>query len=83
MTGDEVFDVVRRNILEVLPELRPELITEDATMRELGANSLDRTDVVIGSQDDLGITVPATALAGATDIGGLVSILRAHVHEHA
>ncbi|HRY16136.1 MAG TPA: SDR family NAD(P)-dependent oxidoreductase, partial [Candidatus Competibacteraceae bacterium] len=42
---EQVFQVVKRHVLEILPHLPPEAITLDASLRELGANSLDRAEV--------------------------------------
>ncbi|NXY98152.1 phosphopantetheine-binding protein [Streptomyces sp. BR123] len=79
MTPDEIFAVVRRNLLDVLPELTESQITLDHSMRELGANSIDRMDVVIATQDDLGVRVPAEQLTRANDLRSLVAVLSEHV----
>ncbi|MEU9129814.1 phosphopantetheine-binding protein [Kitasatospora sp. NPDC048540] len=79
MTTDEIFAVVRRNLLEVLPELTESQITLDHSMRDLGANSIDRMDVVIATQDDLGVRVPAETLTRANDLRSLVAVLSEHV----
>ncbi|MEV6681174.1 phosphopantetheine-binding protein [Streptomyces erythrochromogenes] len=79
MTPDEIFAVVRRNLIDVIPELTEAQITLDHSMRELGANSIDRMDVVIATQDDLGIRVPAEQLTRANDLRSLVVVLSEHV----
>ncbi|MFB6479545.1 phosphopantetheine-binding protein [Streptomyces virginiae] len=79
MTPDEIFAVVRRNLLDVIPELTEAQITLDHSMRELGANSIDRMDVVIATQDDLGVRVPAEQLTRANDLRSLVAVLSEHV----
>ncbi|MFI1285107.1 phosphopantetheine-binding protein [Streptomyces sp. NPDC020858] len=79
MTPDEIFAVVRRNLIEVVPDLTESQITLDHTMRELGANSIDRMDVVITTQDDLGVRVPAEQLTRANDLRSLVAVLSEHV----
>ncbi|MEU3048246.1 MULTISPECIES: phosphopantetheine-binding protein [unclassified Streptomyces] len=79
MTPDEIFAVVRRNLIDVIPELTEAQITLDHSMRELGANSIDRMDVVIATQDDLGVRVPAEQLTRANDLRSLVAVLSEHV----
>jgi polyketide biosynthesis acyl carrier protein len=74
MTPDQIFAVIRNNLLDVLPELTESQITPDRSMRELGANSIDRMDVVIAAQEDLGIKVPAHALTQASDLKSLVAV---------
>ncbi|HEX7824739.1 MAG TPA: phosphopantetheine-binding protein [Mycobacterium sp.] len=77
----EVFGVVRRQILDVLPHLDPTQIRREANMSDLGANSIDRMDVVIGAMLELDIQIPAHRLAGIQDIGSLVATLSAEVAE--
>lgn len=78
MTDEEIFSVVRRNLVEMMPELADADIRPEHSMRELGANSIDRMDVVIASQEDLGIRVPNDELTTATDIASLVTVLGRH-----
>ncbi|GAA3755623.1 phosphopantetheine-binding protein [Salinactinospora qingdaonensis] len=79
MTDDEIFETVRRHIGDVLPLVETDAIRIDQSMRELGANSIDRMDVVIGVQDELGIAIPSDHLAGVHDIRSLVDVLREHL----
>ncbi len=78
-TPEEIFDVVRRHIVQVLSDVDPGQITIDGALRDLGANSIDRMDIVIGVQDELGITVPSKAMADVTDLATLVAVLQEHV----
>lgn len=76
MTDDQIFEIVRRHVIDVLPGVDPDAVRPERAMRDLGANSLDRMDVVIGVQDELGIRVPTSALAGVNDLRSLVGVLR-------
>lgn len=78
MTEEEVFAVVREQVGEVLPHLADSEVTIQRSLRELGANSIDRMDVVIGASDELGVQVPAAEFAGVHDLRGLVDVLRAY-----
>lgn len=75
-TPEEIFDVVRRHVVQVLSDIDPGQITIDGALRDLGANSIDRMDIVIGVQDELGITVPSKALADVTNLAALVAVLQ-------
>ncbi|MEU3838479.1 phosphopantetheine-binding protein [Streptomyces sp. NPDC028635] len=83
MTEEEIFAVLRAQIIDVLPEAADVEITLDHSMRDLGANSIDRMDVVIAAQEELGITVPNAALTGANDLRSLVSVFREHLGARA
>ncbi|GGP51617.1 phosphopantetheine-binding protein [Saccharothrix coeruleofusca] len=73
-----VLEAVRRNVLAVVPDLDPELITPDRSLADLGCNSIDRADVAAMTVDDLGITVPVAEFGGVADIGDLVRLLVRH-----
>lgn len=73
------FDVVKSNLLKVLIDLKPEQVTIDKSMTDLGANSVDRVEVVMYSMEELGLDIPRAELHGAKNIAGLVDILARHL----
>jgi polyketide biosynthesis acyl carrier protein len=73
---DEIYAAVRRNLLEILPDLEPDQLADDRrSLAELGCNSVDRADVVITTMEDLGIEVPVTEFQHVEDVRGLVELL--------
>jgi len=78
-TEQDVFEVVRRTTLEVLPEISADLVLIDGTLTDLGANSIDRADIVTMSMEALGITVPIREFQSVRDIQSLVDLLRRHL----
>ena len=78
MTRDKVWEVLCRHIRDVLGEdiqdveLRPE-----QNLQDLGANSLERTDVLIGTVDELQLPAHAHALVTAPTLGVIVDLLHA------
>ncbi|MFE7839395.1 acyl carrier protein [Streptomyces sp. NPDC057474] len=83
MTDEDIFAVIRAQLLDVLPEAADVEITLDHSMRELGANSIDRMDIVIAAQDELGIKVPNADLTRANDLRSLVAVFREHANAPA
>lgn len=75
MTRDEVFAVVKANVQLILPDLPPDAISMDQSLKDLGANSIDRMDIVVNSMEELGVKVPLTNFAAARNIGGVVDLL--------
>jgi polyketide biosynthesis acyl carrier protein len=75
----EIFEVIQRNLREILPELQSVAIDPQQSMKELGANSIDRADVVLQSMEALGVTFPLNELAGIDNIQGLVDFLHARI----
>lgn len=72
---ERVFILVKRVIGEVLPDLDQALIAPNKSLLELGANSVDRVEVVTTSMERLDLTVPLSKFANVNNIGELVSVL--------
>ena len=78
MTKDEIFAVVKRNALEIL-DVTPDTVTMGKSLTDLGANSVDRMEIVTSTMQDLGLKIPFMSFAGAANIEDLVEILRSNV----
>ncbi len=74
-----VFEVVKSNLLKVVVDIRPEDVAPEKSMTDLGANSVDRVEVVMYSMEELGLDVSRAELHGAKNIGGLVDIFARHL----
>ncbi|GAA1415000.1 acyl carrier protein [Catellatospora coxensis] len=83
MTEDSVFRVVRTQICEVMDGLRPDDVTLDDRLADLGADSIDRMDVVAGAQRQLGLELEPRRFAGVSDIRSLVATLHAALSEQS
>jgi polyketide biosynthesis acyl carrier protein len=73
-----IFEIVKSNTLNVLPDLLPADITIDKNLTDLGANSVDRVEIVLYSLDDLHLKIPISELHGVRDIRALVDLLFRH-----
>ena len=73
---ESVFAVVKENVLEILDELDEATIVMDISLKDLGANSLDRAEIVTGSMEDLGLSFPMRELAKISNIRELVTFLQ-------
>ncbi|MBL8214809.1 MAG: acyl carrier protein [Bryobacterales bacterium] len=80
MTKSEIFAVVTGNLREILPELESVSIDPQQSMRDLGANSVDRADVVLQSMERLNVTFPLIEVAKIENLQGLVDFLHAKVN---
>jgi polyketide biosynthesis acyl carrier protein len=77
MTNEEIFAIIKRNLLEILPDLDGDSIRSDQSMKDLGANSVDRMDVVIQTKEELGLTFPLHELGGVENLQGLIDFFSA------
>lgn len=75
MTQLDVFQTVKRVTLEVLPFLPPEGVSIEKNLKDLGANSIDRMEVVTRSMESLGIKVPLVEFGKVKNLEGLVDVL--------
>jgi polyketide biosynthesis acyl carrier protein len=75
MTEDAVYELLRAAVLRTLPDLDGSEIRPEATLQDLGANSVDRLDILMEVGDALGGHVTVRDLTGRRDVGGLVRTL--------
>jgi polyketide biosynthesis acyl carrier protein len=75
VTPENVFQTVRKVTLEVLPFLSPEQVTMEKSLKDLGANSIDRMEVVTRSLEMLELNIPLVEFAKVKDLWGLVEVL--------
>lgn len=78
MTTEDVLEVVRASTAKIL-EVDTSAMTLDGTLSDLGANSVDRADIVTQSMLELRVKVPAREFAQIKDIRSLVSVLQSHI----
>ena len=83
MTRDDILNVVKRHIGEVIEDVDPASVDPRKSMKELGANSLDIVEVVSCSMRELRVKVPRSELSKLTNIDGLVDLLHGTVEGRA
>ncbi len=75
MAKEYVYEVVKKVIMEVLPDLDSDIISIEKQLKDLGANSIDRMEVVTMSMEELGLKIPLMSFAQVSNIEGLVDVL--------
>jgi polyketide biosynthesis acyl carrier protein len=75
VTQEEIFDIVIRHAREVVPGLEEHRFQPSESLKELGANSMDRSEIVMMTLESLALTIPLVETARARNIGELVSVL--------
>ena len=74
MEKEQIFAVIKKNLIEILPELANREIKVNDSLRELGANSVDRAEILIKSLAELQLKAPLIDFANAKNIEELISI---------
>ena len=76
MTQEEVFDVLKKHILDQLEdEVEEDQIEIEKSMLDLGANSLDIVEIVTNTMRELKIKIPRDELASINTMKGLVAAM--------
>ena len=76
----EIFALVRSNIYEVLPDVEGREIKPDDRLADLGANSVDRAEIVMLAMEALSLHIQRVELSGVKNVGELVDALYAKSH---
>ena len=72
MTANEIFEVVLNSIHEVMSGLDTQEITQSDSLEALGANSVERSDIVMLCLEKLNLNIPLVETFGPKNIGELV-----------
>jgi polyketide biosynthesis acyl carrier protein len=77
MDKQTIFRIVIGNVREVIPELALHNVAAVDDLASLGANSLDRAEIVNLTLEKLALDIPRIDLINAKSIGALVDLLQA------
>jgi len=75
MSSPDVFETFKSVFVEVVPDVDVNGIAPDDKPRELGANSIDRAEIITETMQKLGISVPMVTFAAADTVGDIVAIM--------
>ena len=78
MSKEEIFLLLKNVVVEIMPDIEPEQIKIEESLRDLGANSIDRMDIVIRMMEELNLKIPLVEFGKANNIQGLIDILHAN-----
>ncbi|HEX4954748.1 MAG TPA: phosphopantetheine-binding protein [Thermoanaerobaculia bacterium] len=71
----EVVRAVEAAIVAILPELSAGAIPHHRHLRELGADSVDRVEILLGALDRLGLDEPLARFSAVPDVASLIDLL--------
>ncbi|HEY4211185.1 MAG TPA: acyl carrier protein [Steroidobacteraceae bacterium] len=80
MTPEDIYAIVVRHTLEVMPELGTHTFARSDRLQDLGANSVDRAEIVNLVLETLGLRIARVDLFGPRNIGELASVLHGKLH---
>lgn len=76
----EILGLIARSTREILPGLDDHQFTESDRLVDLGANSVDRSEIVMMVQEALSLSIPRVELFGPRNIGELAELFFQKMH---
>jgi polyketide biosynthesis acyl carrier protein len=66
-----IFQILVRHASNVLTDVDANLITRESSLVELGANSMERSEILLNAIEEMGISIPVVSLFGPKNLGEL------------
>jgi len=76
---EAVAAVVKKHLMEIVPDIKEADLDMARSMKDLGANSLDIVEVVSCAMRELKVKVPRSELSKLTNMDGLVDLLHTSI----
>ena len=77
MNREQIFEIIASHAREVLPDLASHRFQSSDELKELGANSIDRSEIVMLTLESLKLQISLVEIAGAQNLGELAELLHA------
>ncbi|AZS14165.1 acyl carrier protein [Paenibacillus lutimineralis] len=75
MNKDQIFEIMREKMLDILPDLDVQRVSREESMKDLGANSIDRFDIISDTMGELNLKIPLVKFGSLKNIGEVVDFL--------
>ena len=75
MRRKELLDLITRHAREVVPSLETHEFSVDERLQDLGADSVDRAEILMLVLESLALQIPRIELFGPRNIGELADLL--------
>ncbi|WP_158895603.1 phosphopantetheine-binding protein [Amycolatopsis anabasis] len=72
-----ILGALREVVVGVLPEVDREAVVAGAKLADLGANSVDRADIIGDTLENLGLSIPLVEFATCGNIGEIIAVIDA------
>jgi polyketide biosynthesis acyl carrier protein len=79
MNVQDIFDIIVGHTREIVPGLEDHPFQFSDSLRALGANSIDRSEILMMTLESLSLKIPMIDLAKAENIGELAGLMHARL----
>jgi polyketide biosynthesis acyl carrier protein len=81
MTTADVFEVVVRCTREVVPRLKEHVLLPEHRLEQLGANSVDRAEIIMMVLESLSLKLARIEAFGPSNLGELAEMLHERLYQ--
>jgi len=75
LNKEDIFALVVTHSREVVPELEAHEFKRTDQLSELGANSVDRAEIIMMTMESISLRIPLLELSGTGNIGELADLI--------
>lgn len=75
MNEEDILRVIIGNVRDVIPDLKGRNLVPQDSLKDLGANSTDRSEIVMLTLEALSLQIPLVETFGPANIGELSRLL--------
>jgi polyketide biosynthesis acyl carrier protein len=75
VSKDRIYEIIVGHTREVVPSLDSHPFQQTDSLKSLGANSIDRADIIMMTLESLSVDIPLMLLAKADNIGDLARMI--------
>lgn len=83
MNSEQIVQLIARHAGQVIPSLANHAFSRGDRLRDLGANSMDRAEIVTLVLESLALSIPRVELFGPSNIGELADLIQARLEARA
>jgi polyketide biosynthesis acyl carrier protein len=75
MTKEEIFNIIQNHVIEVLPNISAGEIKTEYSLKDMGANSIDRMDIIVNVMETMKLKIPLLEFGKIKNIQELIDLL--------
>ncbi|MGN7825028.1 poly(3-hydroxyalkanoate) depolymerase [Chitinophaga varians] len=72
---DKIINLIKENLIEIIPELEGTTVMSDVSLVDLGANSIDRAELITVTLERLQLDISRVEFATANSIEDIATLI--------
>lgn len=75
MTKEAIYELLTGAIVEIIPEIEVDEIQPEISLKDIGANSVDRMDIIVRTMELTQVNIPLVKFGGMKTIKDIVNLI--------